>query len=1100
MAWVGLVIRKGVRGAGTGGEVVFSKSALNLNNNNNNNRSLHVASLYSAASGPIVAHSHSHSSRTKILLRAYHVRHPHRSWFHSSLKTRSEHFTSAEMSMYASSGKKGGKSGFPARNTYVWTEEIDKTIVDMRLEGSTWKEISEAIGRDPAACHQRYIKELDPSLQNWTPQKLERLNALVAEGKSWRQVSDQLLITQAICREKWMSINQELVAQLKAKKTARKKPLSPDPVSSSSSSLRLGSLQETGLISVKRHRWCDHMDALLIDLKRRGLNWRQIGTVFGMVPMTCYVRYHYRLLPQMKSGWVPPEINSSNVPYYLLSDRIRPSVPAVTATAPSSYPSSSHSDNSASPPSSSEISSAPAGLQNGSAPTTSSGNEEAVASNLGIVDEDFSYDMHDDFAPRVWTKEEDEAIIQCRQDGSSFSTIGQKLKIDPRQCYHRYCTALDPSVQGKEWTAGMVEKLRFFVEQGLAWTTIAKDLGFNRAACREKYREISRPRPSPSASNRDAVSQSSGVVTSSTEVDQQTEGIEDKETVQLSEEDQNEDQYGHDEEPTEDHDEDAIDDFQDDYNAIDGDDESCDDGEDDGNSVLLDADASDDSEGIDDGEQIRTGRRSGRSKQASAAEVSSTATDTWDQSSVLREVEKTWTPEEETTLIRHVLRNGTRGWQEISGTLEGRHSPEECRAYWKHLDMPVYRTEPQTSKWEPHREAQFWRLWLENGSNFEVISRKLSKWRGSAENDSKKSQRHPPSALTIFTPEECQHLFKERTSHLLRAQTDNASSTEEVQEKFNKGCVEMALARSKPPVFKWDKEKSVKLQKLVRQRLRTRGVQVNWINWNWVARHVGEGASAQRCSVHWRSLRRFEMEKDGWTAEDILLLEKAVREVGTLFNQATPTSSSPNFSLTWGMDSASQSHGPTTSGFRAIQRFYMPDKSVETLQRKFFLLSDKATGVTLDEYMAIMDAVDRQGEDQWDEVVQSLRSSPSSSSPLAAIDASTTTAGTTNSTSSGALAGWTKGPCRRVWESSYKHHLLYTPWSKEEDRDLEVTVKRIGQGDWIAVSRFFPAKSAWQCRLRWCQLTDPVRTKETPSTTDAGTLPGHQTTAPPFSS
>ncbi|KAF9952527.1 Myb- protein B [Mortierella alpina] len=947
----------------------------------------------------------------------------------------------------------------------------------MRLEGCTWKEIGEAIGRDHAACHSRYVRYLDPSLQAWTPQKCERLNALVASGKTWRQVSDELLMTQTIVREKWNSLNPNLVRHPKPKRAAPKRRRTDEV---SSSTLKLGSLQETGLISVKRHRWCDHMDALLVDLRRRGLSWRQIGTVFGMVPMTCYMRYQYRLKPNMKSGWVPPEINSSNVPYYLLPNRVRP-LPAPRAAPVGTESLSSPETNQANTSAASEP-------DHGSVPPSSRlEKSEATVASLGIVDEDFSYNVHDDFPSRVWSAEEDEQILQLRRDGASFSTIGHRLKVDARQCFHRYYTALDPALQHKEWTPEMVEKLRFYVEQGLAWTTISKDLGFHRLVCKEKYKEISRPRSSSSSGSHTDTSKLSDTSISVAGIESSDQRTEDDKPASESgdEEDQGQGDYDHGEEDdgpiVGDDGDDFIDDYQDDYKGTEADESAfADDDED--NDDLLNADASDDGERSDDNDQIRVGRRSGRSRRASEAEASSAAVrDIWDQSSYLRDIEKTWKPEEETALIQHVLRNGTRGWQDVSQALGGHHSPDECRAYWKHLDMPVRRAEHQPSRWDPHREAQFWRLWLENKSNFVEISRKLSKSRGSTENEPSKKPLRQSSVLTVFTPEDCEELFNDRIRQFIKADPDDDNkSAEEIERSLNKEYVDLAYARSKPPVFKWDKEKSVKLQKLVRQRLKTRGVQVNWINWNWVARHVGEGVTAQRCSVHWRTLRKSELENVDWTDEEVRLLEKGVREVGTLFNQDISPSASPTTLLTTGMDLASRSNGPTAAGLRAIQRFYIPDRQVESLQRKYFLLSDKATGVTVDEYMAIMDAVERYGDDQWDEVVKNLRTPSDTAQPSSSTANEPSTAGSSTApTTAPGLAGWTKGPCRRVWESSYKHHVLYTPWSQEEDQDLKAVVDSIGQADWLSVSRFFPAKSAWQCRLRWCQLTDPLQASGT---------------------
>ncbi|KAF9965272.1 hypothetical protein BGZ70_005142 [Mortierella alpina] len=1007
-----------------------------------------------------------HHTQSNPTSRAPHT-HTRCRWFHTPTRAFSEHRAVNEATA-ATTGKRTGKAGIMARNAYAWTPELDAKLFDMRLEGCTWKEIGEAIGRDHAACHTRYVRHLDPSLQTWTPQKAERLNALVAAGKTWRQVSDELLMTQTIVREKWNSLNPHLVPPPKPKRPASKRRAADEV---SSTSLKLGSLQETGLISVKRHRWCDHMDALLVDLRRRGLNWRQIGTVFGMVPMTCYMRYQYRLVPNMKSGWVPPEITSSTVPYYLLPNRVRPQLAARAASAVST--------NSSSPATNPTNTSAPAGPGDGSAPLQSRLSNSGTVASLGIVDEDFSYNVHDSPASRVWTAEEDEEILQLRRDGASFSNIGQQLRVDARQCFHRYYTVLDPALQEKVWTPEMIEKLRFYVEQGLAWTTISKDLGFHRLVCKEKYKEISRPLSSSSSSSGSSkdTPRLSDTSISAAGIENSSERTEDgKRALDSEQEDQSQGPYDNDEGEDGHDDDDFIDDYQDDYKSNEAE-ESAFAEDDEDNDDLLDADASDDGERSDDGDQIRVGRRSGRSKRASAAEASSAmARNIWDQSSHMRDIEKTWNPEEETVLIQHVLRNGTRGWQDISQVLGGRHSPDECRAYWKHLDMPVHRAEHRPSKWDPHREAQFWRLWLENKSNFEEISRKLSKSKGTAENEHSKKSSRQSSLLTVFSPEDCEKLFNDRIRQFIKPDPEgNNKSAEEAQKRLEKEYVDLAYARSKPPVFKWDKEKSVKLQKLVRQRLRTRGVQVNWINWNWVARHVGEGVTAQRCSVHWRTLRKFEMEKEGWTDEEVRLLEKGVREVGTIFNQDISPGSSPTTLLTTGMDLASRSNGPTAAGLRAIQRFYIPDRPVESLQRKYFLLSDKATDVTVDEYMAIMDAVDRYGDDRWDDVVKNLRTpsdaAPSSSSSV--TQEPSTVRSTTLSTTSSGLAGWTKGPCRRVWESSYKHHLLYTPWSQEEDQDLKAVVSAVGQADWLSVSRFFPAKSAWQCRLRWCLLTDP---------------------------
>src|SRR5690606_26583674 len=133
----------------------------------------------------------------------------------------------------------------------------------------------------------------------------------------------------------------------------------------------------------------------------------------------------------------------------------------------------------------------------------------------------------------------------------------------------------------------------------------------------------------------------------------------------------------------------------------------------------------------------------------------------------------------------HVLRNGTRGWDSISTALEGRHSPEECRAYWKFLDMPVRRPSMQQGyRWKPHREVQFWRAWLECGSNFSEIADKLNKNPTSIEEVPFGSR--PVRKATLTNPKICEELFRQRTKHLCEIQGEKVS-----EEAFQKGCVEM---------------------------------------------------------------------------------------------------------------------------------------------------------------------------------------------------------------------------------------------------------------------------------------------------------------------
>ncbi|KAF8983053.1 Myblike DNAbinding domain-containing protein [Entomortierella lignicola] len=959
-----------------------------------------------------------------------------RQWIHSTLKTRAgetatqpPNATTNATQIKATAGSTLNKDtitkperkrgGGVARTVFSWTPEQDAKIIELRLEGNSWEEVAQVLERPHKAIRQRYMKDLNPALhQGWDASKIERLNAAVAAKKSWRQISNEFVMPQPTVREKWMSLNPELVMKIKESKPKRRYK----PSRLILRKARLGPFNETGFVSAKMRKWTDLTDTLLLDYKNQGFSWRQIGSIFIIAPMACFSRFNYIVKTKLKAGWIPLKLGASDLPPYLLPSR-RASTSKVTGVL------DDNDKGTITPAPSEEFL------------NTQDGPSEPLNDDiLGFLNEDFSYTVQDAPPPRIWTKEEDEYILSSRSALIPFTEIASHLNLEVRECFLRYHTALDPEFKDKKWTPKSVEKLLFYVSQGVPWTSIARSLGFNRVICREKYREITEPWPSQRDPSDETV-QGVGNSAPTTATVQSNDEYIDEDDEQDPEQDESFelDEYEDSDEPN-DLEDDIVDYTHDDYNQvnINDNDEDADaiDVNDDDADDMLDSSSSYHSEGFAE-DPVRTGRRS--KKQNSITPPSSILSDLWDKESVLKEIKKTWTTKEETELIQHVIRNGTRGWEEISSALNGRHSADECQAYWKYLDMPLHEYRPQVQKWETHREAHFWRLWLEHGSDFEVISRRLDKSSAIEVESNQNEDRR-------YGPKDCEELFTERTRSLI-----SGSDNEMDSETFHQDCVKLALARSIPPQFQWSKKTSVKLQKLVLQRLRTRGVHVDWINWKWVARHVGHGATAQRCSIHWRVLRTTEMQKGDWTDQDILLLEKGVREVGSIFNRETnPYQLSPPGQGSDGYEE------PSIEGFRAIQKFYLPHMSVETLQRKFFLLSDKASRVSLREYMAIMDAVDKFGENQWDKVVESLKSQPS------------------DNQGSG-FTGWTKAPCRRVWESSYKYQLLNTVWNEAEDEDLKVVVDRVGQKDWISVSRFFPGKSSWQCRLRWCQLTDPVQ-------------------------
>ncbi|KAF9167990.1 hypothetical protein DFQ26_001970 [Actinomortierella ambigua] len=1076
------------------------------------------------------------------------------------------------------SALKDGSTTRKRFRTLSLSEEQDAKILEMRLEGAAWSEIGEALGIDAGACHYRYKKFLDPQLRvGWSEANLEKLNSMVAKRVIWNKIAIELNMAPHACREKWLEINQEALseerrAKMEERRLERKKRLQ-DAIAN-------GDRRETS-----RQRWTPTLDALLVELHSRGWTWRQIGRAFGVVPMACYNRYNLTLKEKVSDGWSPSTLKEEALPYFLRrnsgSRDTHASFAAVTPTDTSGQPTSqwnamqqmtkilSGDFDATQQPSDNRDLAFP--MQ--PAPTYLASNGAFPTSGLlsPILD------------PHSWSEKEDETIRQMHKAGDSFQNIARALGVKTRQVLSRFYTVLETD-SDEAWTPEMLDRLDFYVRQGLSWATIGGNLGKNITECRMVWQELQRvSKPSSTTYEEDPHEQQSHLLgqepqSASTlpSTPSPPEGVASSATSTVSMNNKHE-QPSRQEQPhglqhnnawseetgefrsgVRGHGgEDMVDEYdnddQDDHSESHEDDAYFEDVQDD----------EDDSRAMFDHERDVLGKSTGRAKSKSQAQSNkppsshSLPSDYWDQNAVLRAIGKHWTVDEETALIQHVLQHGPRNWNEISRKIldgrsirtleqhvvaaapgdekidpltgcvvlrhEQRFSPEECQAYWKHLDLPVRRQGVDvvgegSLRWNFERDgrrmARFWRLWLENGSNFENIAFKLSSEGGGHDEDSMASTEDASGQVTA---DQCRQYFEEKTRPLRRKLALSRSSSkrhdttkEEEKEgdsttteaskdsgpvgegEFYRACLKLAKTLAEEPKFQWTKERSVKLQKLVRQRLRTRGVQVNWVNWKWVARHVGGDATPSTCSHHWRSLRQIaaastlqqsqdqsvNSESPGasssgegpWTEQDVLLLEQGVRDVGVGNNAINGSS----------------------MFLRTLQRFYLPHHSLLAIQRKYFTLSDKAMEVTLEEYLAIMEAVDV--------VSEQTRS---------AMDPVTTTTTTTTTTEEMAqelyaptsglwdevvkrmnkkhkVSGWTKAPTRRVFESSYLHylHVMASTWTKDEDQDLLRIVQWLGREDWLSVARFFPARTLWECRLRWCSLVDEVDLSKVPSKTN----------------
>ncbi|KAF8929511.1 hypothetical protein BGZ58_008888 [Dissophora ornata] len=392
-----------------------------------------------------------------------------------------------------------------------------------------------------------------------------------------------------------------------------------------------------------------------------------------------------------------------------------------------------------------------------------------------------------------------------------------------------------------------------------------------------------------------------------------------------------------------------------------------------------------------------------------------------------------WTFDQETILVQQVLKYGAEGdhWENIAMQLTGIHTPEECRSHWKQLDMPIC---PSPVKWTKVEQSTFWDLWQELGSDFDRLSRLSGGLR---------------------SPADCKQYFETTTSDF----SDPVEEPELFEKQVEDFRATLPMSRQN---YVFTKERSLRLQRAMKYY----GKQIDrsWAElatWSWVANRVQRGLSAAACMDHWTYLRKNmdvlygPVEKgksvvkptvpNFWSHEELKLLDQGVRALGVSWND--------------------------------IQEQFLPWRAARSIRQRWLLMSDKSTKVAEDEYYTIIAAGDNTGEIDYDALTQKM-------------------------------PGWNRSPCRRIFETSYKHLVATTVWLPEEDRLLVEKVLELKGRDWSAIARHFEGvqtaraslyneamaqlkpegedgstpmrtqKTAWQCRLRWCQLVEPLMPKK----------------------
>ncbi|GJJ78481.1 hypothetical protein EMPS_10840 [Entomortierella parvispora] len=276
---------------------------------------------------------------------------------------------------------------------------------------------------------------------------------------------------------------------------------------------------------------------------------------------------------------------------------------------------------------------------------------------------------------------------------------------------------------------------------------------------------------------------------------------------------------------------------------------------------------------------------------------------------------------------------------------------------------------------------------------------------------------------------------------------------------------------TKPEAFIWDKELSVRLQTLIRQAYKQKAVHIDEINWLWVARKIHPEVTSRMCKNHWKFLHeRPSSSSVVWHHEDVRRLEEGIRLLGP-------------------------------KKLTAIRDHFLPKMTKDDIMRHWLKISDKATAISEEDYYQLLDVVQEIRNRGVRQIgMEQLKDNDNISARE--NDKSLSTPSSLGSADWAEVAkrlgaGWTKSPCKRVWESSFQNQVSFKAgalsssskapvWTSYDDNTLLRMVKFVGRDDWYSVSKALQSgRSAWQCRLRWCQLLDPVQL-DTPDLTVQG--------------
>jgi hypothetical protein len=407
-----------------------------------------------------------------------------------------------------------------------------------------------------------------------------------------------------------------------------------------------------------------------------------------------------------------------------------------------------------------------------------------------------------------------------------------------------------------------------------------------------------------------------------------------------------------------------------------------------------------------------------------------------------------WSDRAETLLIQQVLQKGVNAWDDIATALntdarmiikDKREKPSrvftsaECRIHWKNLDMPVQRAF-DSREWTAPTRLAFWLAW---SRRYKEHKDKIMGGSGGGQqfwNMVADDMRMPDGG------EQCLIYFEDSIQGL--SMLDNRTildhAAKQIQDAKEKSRQQVISLRPKY----W----SLVLQDLVRKtdikqgrKHITSGKEGGWKS---IVDQIRGYEQSSKLGIldeevdkttfggvfwHWRRIHK--QSGPLWSQSELKLLEQGIRECGY------------NWIKIW--------------------QKYLPWRTSTMMRPRWYLLPDCAARITVDEYMTLLLAVDEQQQQQQ----QQARAGSVS---VGDVEWSKVAA---------RMPGWSNDPCRRSFERSYRFLMEQTKFTSEEDHWLLQNMNpEEGQSqNWKAAVERFPESgiSAWQYRLRWCQLTDP---------------------------